>query len=353
MGTLQLGLEILTNMYAEDLAEDAESWGDDQDEAMEEDGAENDDEDDLAEMHADEGLMQTIAGESGNSEGNSNGESGGFNRFNVLTSHDLLSKTLRLCASASISFPSDQTPLIELSTSLAIVRLRAFGCLNNLLASAADGGWYETNGEEVLRVWNYLFEVTHAAASSSVGDDTHRLEVIEAAMAAMWALARGVDGLKQKTITIIPAPQHVQALISSTSMTNVPDSLKVKCVGILSIIGKAHGVVEVNRSIGTYLIQTLKDGSSAEVFSESLNAIYDIYADEAFDYDLPVFVQGGFLNALKEVYPALRNKVKGVDKRRMKAVRERADEAMHNLKLFIQYKENEMVGILFLNKLKS
>ena len=100
---------------------------------------------------------------------------------------------------------------------------------------------------------------------------------------------------------------------------------------------------------------------SVEIIAEALNAIFDIYADAAFDYDLPVFVEGGFLEKLKGLYPGLRVKVgilgvclrskailigfdtqvKALDKRRNREVRESADEALLNLRAFIHYKEKE------------
>lgn len=47
-----------------------------------------------------------------------------------------------------------------------------------------------------------------------------------------------------------------------------------------------------------------------DVAVEALNFIFDVYSDCAFDYDYPVFVQGGFLNILKQIVPAVRSMVK-------------------------------------------
>lgn len=43
---------------------------------------------------------------------------------------------------------------------------------------------------------------------------------------------------------------------------------------------------------------------------EALNLLFDVYSDAAFDYDLPVFVQGAFLNNLKQVLPSIRSTVR-------------------------------------------
>jgi hypothetical protein len=47
----------------------------------------------------------------------------------------------------------------------------------------------------------------------------------------------------------------------------------------------------------------------ASVMVEALNLLFDVYSDCAFDYDFPVFVQGGFLNGLKQVVPRVRSMV--------------------------------------------
>jgi hypothetical protein len=49
--------------------------------------------------------------------------------------------------------------------------------------------------------------------------------------------------------------------------------------------------------------------TSPEVRIEALNFIYDVYSDCAFDYDYPVFVQGGYLDQLKQSLPNTRSMV--------------------------------------------
>lgn len=43
-----------------------------------------------------------------------------------------------------------------------------------------------------------------------------------------------------------------------------------------------------------------------DVAVEALNFIFDVYSDCAFDYDLPVYVQGKFNNQLKQILPAVK-----------------------------------------------
>ncbi|CEG78124.1 hypothetical protein RMATCC62417_12777 [Rhizopus microsporus] len=69
--------------------------------------------------------------------------------------------------------------------------------------------------------------------------------------------------------------------------------------------------------------------------------MFDVYSDCAFDYDLPVFIECGFLNGLKQVLPSIRSMVKSIDKRKNFDLRLRGDEALDNLIAFIKYKKSE------------
>lgn len=52
------------------------------------------------------------------------------------------------------------------------------------------------------------------------------------------------------------------------------------------------------------------DSLSIECIAESLNAIYDIYADKDFDYDEPVFVREGYLHVLESIVDNVHNIVR-------------------------------------------
>jgi len=78
-----------------------------------------------------------------------------------------------------------------------------------------------------------------------------------------------------------------------------------------------------------------------EIVCEALNAIYDAYGDKSYDYDTPVFINGGYLAKLKQSYPVVHRKTKSIDRRRKRDLRDRADEALYNLRAFIDYKFKE------------
>ena len=49
--------------------------------------------------------------------------------------------------------------------------------------------------------------------------------------------------------------------------------------------------------------------SPIDCIAESLNAIYDIYADKDFDYDEPVFVREGYLHVLESIVDSVQKTV--------------------------------------------
>ncbi|KAJ3308915.1 hypothetical protein HDU76_003776, partial [Blyttiomyces sp. JEL0837] len=329
MTTLQLSLELLANIFSENLPEETEwvEMGDaeDGDEIIEEDDNDIPMDDELMAVIAEESTAANddVNGGSGSGSGATNGAA---EKFALITNHDIFAKVLRLagCNAPAIPSPSLAYPFVS---ALSMVRLRAFGSLQNLLTAAATGSnaeWFVGNWNEVLRIWGWLFETAHVAAAAE--SLSAKLDIIDAATAT---------------------PDQINALISTCSLPGCPEALQVRCISLLGILGKTQGNIESNRHIGSFIMNVITNGngttSPLDVIAEALNAIYDIYADENFDYDLPVFIQGGFLERLRGVYLSLKGRVKTVDKRKMREVRDRADEAMLNLRAFIQYKEKEMV----------
>lgn len=72
--------------------------------------------------------------------------------------------------------------------------------------------------------------------------------------------------------------------------------------------------IEENKVIGTYLMTQLTSPPppttlAPEMMVAVLNAVIDIYADERRDFDGPVFVSGGFLQALTGVVAKIRTDV--------------------------------------------
>ncbi|KAJ3089618.1 hypothetical protein HK100_007701 [Physocladia obscura] len=373
LSSIQLALELLANSYSEDYVHyegDDEyddfpnanntAKGDDIMDAGDDD--DNDDEDNaFDEMMQDEDLAANIAAESGTTadtdtdtkshttNGNSNTEN--FDRVQTAEKLNIVAIILRIVSAASpdMSLITAENPIYGYISLLTTVKLRAFGCLQNIfscLSESGKGKWYSSkNSQNVNAIWATLFEAANASTASVVVSNT--AEMIESAVGAIWALALGVDASKLGSkIVLTPTNSQVQNLISSATLPTPTAALCVKCISTLGILAKHPATtIPLNQKIGLFLLQTASSSSTKlESVSEALNAIYDVYGDTDYEYDAPVFVGGGFLVVLKEFLPKFRARVKACDKRKFRVVRERADEALLNLSAFISYKEHELKG---------
>lgn len=271
---------------------------------------------------------------------------------------------------------------VSLCNMLVTTHLRALDLLNNFLVAASSSTegkeWLEQQNTNVdmssddfatlhnlvAMIWNKLSTLLDIVVGTSqawaarhdsvaVADtndeaELRRREVIESILACMWALARSLaDGL-QANVGIRAADYEKtsrgihQLYISSTSLS----SCKVKCVGLLGCLarrrnGVQESAIQVNATIGTFLMDEISSQQDVDIVIEALNAIYDVYGDIAYEYDGPVFRAKGFLNRLQALRGRIRAATKSIDRRKMPDLRMRADEALENLVAFIRYKERE------------
>ncbi|KAI9598932.1 armadillo-type protein [Syncephalis fuscata] len=240
---------------------------------------------------------------------------------------------------------------------LAILHARALACLNNYLVLAAERstrGWFNDQLADAQQLWHWLLDnvaaraqipTTSTATNTNEESDNNeqsniREEVLESALDCLWSVARGLG-----THNIPATETQIHALINvAQGQTSASDHLRATCIGTLGVIAQRRpGYVEMNGIIGHLLMTQLTNlpQTPSETAIEALNALYDIYDDAAHDYDAPVFVKGGYLEALRNIVPAVRQLTKRIDRRQQPALRERAEEALVNLRAFIDYKTGE------------
>lgn len=121
-------------------------------------------------------------------------------------------------------------------------------------------------------------------------------------------------------------------------------------VGFLGSLAPVLGQTAVVKLISEFLLSSAKyfsikehhksHSSAIEIALESLNLIYDIF-DDTYDYDYEVFVQGNYIDVLKELEPQIKALYKQIDKNKEQDLKLRAEEIWTNLGRFIQYKINE------------
>ena len=101
--------------------------------------------------------------------------------------------------------------------------------------------------------------------------------------------------------------------------------------------------IEVNKVISEFLLEKMVSSETPpELLIDMTYAMFEIYGDRDYDYDEKVFVQGEYLNILREkVQPNLKNVFKMVDKNKMPELKERCTQCYNTLDSFIHYKANE------------
>ncbi|CAH1758824.1 13143_t:CDS:10 [Entrophospora sp. SA101] len=268
----------------------------------------------------------------------------------------ILPALIRLAAPTKLSFQEQMGPNVMppptiapiITSSLAIIHLRAIECMNNFFLSMIDFEdkfWYDQHKDDVKQLSITLIDLANQVAGKGVkvgaedpGQEM-RGSILEALVGCLWTLARGLDGY-------VPFSEaQIETFIVSYHHS-ISDSMRVKIIGTLGVVARRQNAVKENKIIGDFMINVLQNlppnGSTIlDCAIEALNAIYDIYADKNFDYDQYVFVQGNYLNLLQNIMDPFRVMVKSIDKRNFRDQRLRADEALINLVAFIKYKKEE------------
>ncbi|KAK6098952.1 hypothetical protein MT418_000424 [Batrachochytrium dendrobatidis] len=322
---MQLALELLANIYSEEAPE-AEQCSE---EVEQDDMTETDiDMDDMAIVTCEDTEHQENATEA--------------NLPTSVLSQALLSDTLQLLPKlariATVQLPvpslaskSTESVMIHIHSVLA----RTLGCITNMILLGYLSEWQVSQATLLTELFQGIFK-SCINISSAVPTD---MVLLDACIGAQWSL---LSPQVRNALIITPTQDYVDWLLKLVAATSgAPASLRAKGVGILAHHARLQGNIEVNRIIGRSFIAQLATSDAPEVLCEILNGIYDIYGDATFDYDMPVFVQGGFLAQLEKLHPTLRSKFKSIDKRKQRDVRERADEMILNLRAFIQYKASE------------
>ncbi|KAI9312969.1 armadillo-type protein [Dichotomocladium elegans] len=334
LSTLQLSLELLADICVQDDAED-DGW-EDADENMVDEDEEGWEEEG---NNAEENIAETADLEQSTTSAAVNEQLIRSNPVVHAFIYQVMPQLIRLATLTPLSFPSENMLAPTVSDAIALTHQRALECFNNFLLAMAEipsKFWFKEFKADACQGWRWLFDLANQVGASPASPA--REDVLEVIVTCLWSLGRGL----QQDIPV--EPSDVASLFGAYHATS-SDSMRVKIVGCLGPIAMRQGAIEVNKEIGVFFMQVLNNTVSGQtspaVAVEALNCMYDVYADCNFDYDEPVFIQGGFLVQLKKLVPTIRAMVKSVDKRRNFDLRSRSDEALINLVAFNKYKETE------------
>jgi len=153
------------------------------------------------------------------------------------------------------------------------------------------------------------------------------------ATSAMWTLLRLFTA---KSNLLIPSSEHVNGLIQ-LARTPLSDALKANSIGMLGIVGQLPHHTALIAEIGKLLLDSLQD-KSALVVAESLNSIFDIFAEVNYNQ---IVKNIEMMRILESFVPHLKNKVKSEKRTVEHDVWNRLDDSRINLVRFIKYKKTQ------------
>lgn len=209
-----------------------------------------------------------------------------------------------------------------------IVKIRICGALNNLFC-CFDKETLPQTPEYFVTVWNDLIACNYESMVLDLKTDF---------MDNLWSLVRLMD------ISWIsnsnPSVQFIQEIMQLFQSSTIGESPRLACIGVLGFLAQAQGNISLNLKIGAFLMSVLFESSCIQEKTQVLNELFDIYADASFDYNLPVFVEQGFLDKLLEFSHHYENQISSIKNNPLEYGR--AEEAFMNLNEFIKYKRQEL-----------
>ena len=219
---------------------------------------------------------------------------------------------------------------------------------------------FEGFTEKVLVAWNNLLwlfvnleRVVDQTLLQKLWDDVVSLEdrddtdVKMGKVSVMWVILKicglqGADDLLQQ-FKVWNNMEFIDAIIKQFNESDDTE-YKDRCCGLLAVIASYQGQdYKINQRIGQFFMELLvSDTIPVEILVDVTHSLFGIYGDCNFDYDLPVFVNGGFLTILREkVVPNLKKRFKMVDKNKTPELKSRCTNCFNTLDSFIHYKANE------------
>nr|CCA14123.1 armadillo repeatcontaining protein putative [Albugo laibachii Nc14] len=201
------------------------------------------------------------------------------------------------------------------------MRIRVCNALNNLLQVPRC----EVLATEASAILHNLCTIYEHSPTHLAKADTVELET--AITSAMQSVLRQYSSIDLER-------RHFQLLLQRLDSTNDAEA-KMNLVGVLSCVGTRQRDMNENALIGQSLLSRLND-PDLEVVVASLNAIFDIYADEVFD---TVFKSMNALSALETTLAMCRTKLRAEQSMMDRDVISHVKESLLNLKRFLKYKK--------------
>lgn len=223
--TIQLGLEILTSVYATLPDSEIQPEGDSE-------GREEQDE----EMNGEEDVDAEMATEKPPTPSQSNPLRFAF----------LIPPLLSLMEPTPLSFPPPGSPSIHppATSALGAIHLCALESLNNLFLSLATSHRSLTDAEKVqgTTIWGSLWAALEKVGDPRAAKSTKEQKAFwETAIGVLWGASNAFKGV------ITPEEDQVQLLMNLSDTYVGNDQMKVKLVGTLECLAQHPHSIDANR----------------------------------------------------------------------------------------------------------
>lgn len=240
-------------------------------------------------------------------------------------------------------------PLVSQFLDIPEFQSRAMAALNNISWSihgkASNHKQWKQSAEEL---WTKILPRVTANDQTKYTE----IEVLNSATGVLWAVASTFKG--QVPISSEALSVLISQTTSFASLYPAEECAEYcsKAVGLLAQLAKAPGKHDITVAVSQFLFDTLstaqatsvKDArpiQSPKVVIEIIYAIFEVFGDASYDYDMSVYVQGGLNAKLAAMLSPLRKYFKRVDRIKEPLLRARGDECVLNLARFIDYKKQE------------
>ncbi|KAF2074873.1 hypothetical protein CYY_003828 [Polysphondylium violaceum] len=260
--------------------------------------------------------------EDGNTSNNNNEELSSIGKF--LSTTTLCQNLVVFITSISdIDLSAIAKSCPELVSNLVLLKViykRSITCLSNLLILyiPKDNALQQT-------LWDLLVKIAGHSITTSFDS-----EVIEMTTSSLWSIMRFNPSIG------FTKDSEVKSLIELGAKS--PSSVKTNLIGIIGISGQNGFCQPILGEIGMFLLQCLNKDEPAEIISEALNSIFDVFAESPIN---TIFNQLNMLQHLEAFVPVIRNKIKLEKKKLDRSLLDRLDESRINLTRFISYKKSQ------------
>jgi hypothetical protein len=261
-----------------------------------------------------------------------------------------------------------------------ITQNQALQTLNNIAWTISNIDFAAGYLDSVHKIWVKLAtEIWRTSVTVVLECKDAEIDMVSTITGLAWGLVRGANGginftpgEQRKFMAVYEAAKELEPLDPTDGETDAFQSLGVKCIGVLGSLARDPAPIDLNREIGIFLLKVLhglpkppsgktaiSDATNGGVHNgntsghetpvadavEALNQIFEIYDDKSHSFDGPVFWGDNFYKHLEEVLPKAKHAAKSIDKRKLPELRERADDAVEDLRRFLLYKKKEKATV--------